>query len=82
MQGANFEEAGAASAGEEACAGYLGEDREFHPGRVVSLAAFVWQVQGKALSGSAGGCGIAVVVGVNGVSEWGQRKRRDKPAWK
>jgi len=63
MQGADFEEAGAASAGGEAGAGCLGEDREFHHGRVVSLAAVVWQVQGQGPSGSAGGCGIAVVVG-------------------
>ena len=64
MQGLDFEEVDAASAGEEAGAGTLGEDREFHQGRVVSLAAGVRQVQGAALSGSAGGCGIAVVVGV------------------
>ena len=43
MQGADFEEAGVASAGGEAGAGTLGEDREFHHGRVVFLAATVWQ---------------------------------------
>jgi len=43
MQRAAFEEVGAAYAGGEAGAGTLGEDREFHPGRVVSLAAVVWQ---------------------------------------
>ena len=36
----------AASAGGEAGAGYLGEDREFHQGRVVSFAAAVWPVRG------------------------------------
>jgi len=48
MQGADFEEAGAATAGGEAGAGYLGEDREFRNGRVVSLAAVFPQVQGQA----------------------------------
>jgi len=37
------EKQGVASAGGEAGARYLGEDREFHQGRVVSLAAVVWQ---------------------------------------
>ena len=45
MQGAEFEKAGAAAAGGEAGAGYLGEDREFRQGRVVSFEAVVWQVQ-------------------------------------
>ena len=35
MQGADFEDGGAASADGEAEAGYLGENREFHHGRVV-----------------------------------------------
>ena len=64
MQGADFEEAGTAAAGEEAGAETLGEDLEFHQGRMVPIAAVVWEVQGEALSGSAGGCGVAVVAGV------------------
>ena len=63
MQRAAFEEVGAAYAGGEAGAGTLGEHREFHQRRVVSLAAAVWQVQGADLSGSTGGRGIAVVAG-------------------
>ena len=39
VPGADSEETDAASAGGEAGAGYLGEDREFHQRRVVSLAA-------------------------------------------
>lgn len=54
MQKANFELAAAASAGGEAGAGTLRKDRGFHQGRVVSLAAAVWQVQGQARSGGAG----------------------------
>jgi hypothetical protein len=46
MQGVDFEEAGASSVGGGAGTGYLGEDRESHQGRVVSLAAGVWQVLG------------------------------------
>jgi len=48
MKGADLEEAGAATASREAGAGILGEDGEFHQGRVVSLAAVIWQVQGVA----------------------------------
>jgi hypothetical protein len=62
IQGVDFEGAGAAPAGVEAGTGILGEVCEFHHGRVVSLAAGVWQVQGAALSGGAGGCGIALVL--------------------
>ena len=49
IQGADFEEAGAATAGGESGAGYLGEDREFHQRRVVPLKASVWQgwISGK-----------------------------------
>jgi len=39
---------GSVAAGGEVGAGYLGEDREFHHGRVVSLAAVVRQVQVQA----------------------------------
>ena len=43
IQGADFEEAGSAGVGGETWAGCLGEDREFHQRRAVSLAAAVWQ---------------------------------------
>ena len=46
MQGGSFKKEDIATVGGKARVGYLGEDREYHQGRVGSFAAAVWQVQG------------------------------------